>query len=107
MKNFISLFVILIALSCQNNQSREKEYQLVWSDEFDQDGPVSSDNWNIETVPPDNGSWYNGELQYYTDREDVSEKLLDAHSNLLCCRYYAFYFTNFLKQPQNDNETHV
>ena len=27
-------------------------------------------NWNIETVAPDNGSWWNGELQYYTDKHD-------------------------------------
>ena len=42
---------------------------LVWSDEFDEDSSfgvpaVSPDRWNIETVAPDNGSWYNGELQY-------------------------------------------
>ena len=49
--------------------------ELVWSDEFDEDSSfgipaVSPDKWNIETVAPDNGSWYNGELQYYTDKQD-------------------------------------
>ena len=48
---------------------------LVWSDEFNEDSsfgalPVSSDKWNIETIAPNNGSWYNGELQYYTDKQD-------------------------------------
>ena len=26
--------------------------ELVWSDEFDQDGLVSQDKWNVETIPP-------------------------------------------------------
>ena len=59
--------------------------ELVWSDEFDEDGPVSSDNWNIETVPPDNGSWYNGELQYYTDREE-NIKVEDGFLNITAKR---------------------
>ena len=49
--------------------------ELIWSDEFGEDSSsgilaVSSDKWNIETVAPNNGSWYNGELQYYTDKQD-------------------------------------
>ncbi len=43
------------------------------------------DNWNIETVPPDNGSWYNGELQYYTDRED-NIKVEDGFLNITAKR---------------------
>ena len=43
--------------------------ELVWSDEFDGES-LSSDKWNIETIPPNNGSWWNGELQFYTDKED-------------------------------------
>ena len=39
--------------------------ELVWSDEFDGES-LSNINWNIETIPPNNGSWWNGELQYYT-----------------------------------------
>ena len=31
---------------------------------------LSNINWNIETIPPNNGSWWNGELQFYTDKED-------------------------------------
>ena len=50
-------------------QSYTFNNDLVWSDEFDQTS-FSTDNWNIETVPPNNGSWWNGELQYYTDKED-------------------------------------
>ena len=29
-------------------------------------------NWNHETIPPNNGSWWNEEVQYYTDRRDNS-----------------------------------
>ena len=44
--------------------------QLVWADEFDYFGPVKPDNWFSETVPPQNGNWFNGEVQHYTDRTD-------------------------------------
>ena len=44
--------------------------ELVWGDEFDEDGSISLDKWNTETVAPNNGSWWNGELQYYTDKEN-------------------------------------
>ena len=60
-------------------QSYTFNNELVWSDEFNQDGPVSQDKWNVETIPPNNGSWWNGELQFYTDKEDnirVEEGLL-------------------------------
>ncbi|MFI0428281.1 glycoside hydrolase family 16 protein [Mariniflexile sp. HMF6888] len=46
----------------------EPELQLVWSDEFDVDGSFNTSNWIAEVVPPDNGSWFNGEKQHYTDR---------------------------------------
>ena len=57
--------------STSATQSYTFNNDLVWSDEFDQ-ASFSTDNWNIETVPPNNGSWWNGELQYYTDKEDLS-----------------------------------
>lgn len=43
---------------------------LVWADEFNDDGSVSNSNWFSETVPPNNGSWFNAEQQHYTDRMD-------------------------------------
>lgn len=48
----------------------EYEAKLVWSDEFEGDGTLSAQNWKLETIAPDNGSWYNGELQHYTNRQD-------------------------------------
>lgn len=52
---------------------------LVFAEEFDVDGPVDPEKWIPEIYPPDNGSWYNGEKQHYTDRLDnayVSEGTL-------------------------------
>lgn len=43
---------------------------LLWADEFNIDGPVSTTKWFAETVPPNNGSWWNDEQQHYTDRLD-------------------------------------
>ena len=43
---------------------------LVWSDEFNDGESVSLDNWKFETVAPNNGSWWNDELQHYTNRTD-------------------------------------
>lgn len=46
------------------------ETGLVWADEFDTVGAVSTSNWFSEEVPPQNGSWFNGEQQHYTARTD-------------------------------------
>jgi beta-glucanase (GH16 family) len=45
---------------------------LVWSDEFTTNGPVSAANWFHQTQLPAGGSWFNGELQHYTNRIDNS-----------------------------------
>ena len=47
-------------------------YQLVWSDEFDTDGAVNSGNWFHQTLLPNGDSWYNGEIQHYTNRIENS-----------------------------------
>jgi len=43
---------------------------LIWADEFNIDGAINADKWLAETVPPNNGSWFNSEEQHYTDRMD-------------------------------------
>ena len=40
---------------------------LVWSDEFDTNGPVNSSKWHHQTQLPAGGSWFNGEVQNYTN----------------------------------------
>ena len=45
---------------------------LVWSDEFDTNGPINSTKWFHQTQLPQGGSWYNGEIQHYTNRTENS-----------------------------------
>ena len=45
---------------------------LVWSDEFNSDGIVDSNNWFHQTQLPAGGSWFNGEEQHYTNRQENS-----------------------------------
>lgn len=42
---------------------------LVWSDEFEGTGAVNSEKWHHQTLLPNGNSWFNGEVQHYTDRE--------------------------------------
>ncbi|MFK7947919.1 MAG: family 16 glycosylhydrolase [Saprospiraceae bacterium] len=45
-------------------------YTLVWSDEFDVNGAADASKWHHQTQLPAGGSWYNNEIQHYTDRTD-------------------------------------
>jgi hypothetical protein len=45
-----------------------KEDGLIWSDEFNNDGAVDATKWFHQTKIPAGGSWYNGEVQHYTNR---------------------------------------
>ncbi len=40
---------------------------LVWSDEFNGNGAINPVKWHHQTQLPAGGSWYNGELQHYTN----------------------------------------
>ena len=42
--------------------------QLVWSDEFNGTGMIDTSKWFHQTQLPNGNSWYNGEIQHYTDR---------------------------------------
>jgi beta-glucanase (GH16 family) len=46
---------------------------LVWSDEFNDSGALDSEKWFHQTQLPEGESWYNGEIQHYTDRIDNAE----------------------------------
>ncbi len=43
---------------------------LVWADEFETAGPINPMNWYPQTEFPVGNSWFNGEIQHYTDRID-------------------------------------
>lgn len=45
---------------------------LVWADEFDSNGAIDGNNWFHQTQLPASGSWFNGEVQHYTDRIENS-----------------------------------
>ena len=48
------------------------EYTLIWNDEFDGNGAIDSSKWFHQTQLPNGYSWYNNEIQHYTDRLDNS-----------------------------------
>lgn len=50
----------------------ELSQDLIWSDEFTANGPADLSKWTYEIVPPNNGSWWNEEVQHYTSREKNS-----------------------------------
>ena len=81
------LLIIFLVITCSSNDeelsnqmevSTETSYligedlTLIWSDEFDYEGSPDIDKWHHQTIAPNNGSWWNGELQHYTDRIENS-----------------------------------
>lgn len=58
---------------------------LVWSDEFDggENGNIAIDisKWHHQTQIPQGGSWYNGEIQHYTNRIENSY-VKDGHLHI-------------------------
>ena len=73
MKLISNYLTIILFISCQNGIQKKTEYQLIWSDEFNQKvQTVDTSKWFLETKAPNNGSWYNDELQHYTDRIENS-----------------------------------
>ena len=42
---------------------------LVWEDNFSVDGSLDSTKWWAQTQLPNGSSWYNGEIQHYTNRD--------------------------------------
>jgi len=45
---------------------------LIWSDEFNGNGVIDSENWFHQTQLPPGGNWYGGLIQHYTNRESNS-----------------------------------
>jgi beta-glucanase (GH16 family) len=73
---------VLLQLNGENNTAQVLAYlddfnyagsvsifnQLVWSDEFNDAGAVNTQKWFHQTQLPNGVSWYNNELQHYTNR---------------------------------------
>ena len=64
------LLCFIITISCEkkieNNEIPAFE-NLVWGDEFNYNGKINDSLWHNQTIPINNGSWANNELQHYTD----------------------------------------
>jgi beta-glucanase (GH16 family) len=67
-KYFLKIFFIIF-LVYQNGYSQiDVVYNnLVWSDEFDTNGAIDGTKWFHQTQIPAGGSWYNNEVQHYTN----------------------------------------
>ncbi|WP_296312640.1 glycoside hydrolase family 16 protein [Winogradskyella sp. UBA3174] len=55
---------------------------LVWSDEFNGNGVINSENWFHQTQLPPGGNWYGGLIQHYTNRE-ANSYLKNGFLNLI------------------------
>ena len=53
-------------------KSDEKFTNLVFYDEFEDEGSPDAEKWHHQVIPPNNGSWHNDELQHYTARTENS-----------------------------------
>ena len=59
--------------SCDENCFGDSiEYTLIWNDEFDGSGTIDPSKWFHQTQLPNGNSWFNNELQHYTNRLDNS-----------------------------------
>ena len=86
------LFSVLIINGCKTLQNNAKSNgtitkgtgfnTLVWSDEFNGNGTINSENWFHQTQLPPGGNWYGGLIQHYTNHEDNSY-LKDGFLNLV------------------------
>ena len=67
------IFVFLFLITQYGYSQIDVVYSdLVWSDEFNTNGPISSTNWFQQTQLPAGGSWFSGEVQHYTNRIENS-----------------------------------
>lgn len=69
MKNsiIISVFIYFFSNQFSFSQVDVVYNDLVWSDEFNVSGPINATNWFHQTQLPAGGSWFNGEVQHYTN----------------------------------------
>jgi hypothetical protein len=64
-----SIFALALLISTTSLQAQVFD-TLVWADEFNVDGGLDTSKWWHQTILPNNGqSWWNGEIQHYTDRD--------------------------------------
>lgn len=70
MKKYTSSYLLLFLLALSQTMFAQVDVvysDLVWSDEFETNGAISTSNWHHQTQLPAGGSWFNGEQQHYTN----------------------------------------
>ncbi len=62
------LFLLFVLMNQNVHSQVDVVYNdLVWSDEFETNGAINANNWHHQTQLPNGGSWFNGEVQHYTN----------------------------------------
>jgi len=69
---------------------------LVWSDEFNTNGAIDSNKWFQQTQLPAGGSWFNNEVQHYTNR--LINSYVDAGALNIVAKKENFTDQNVTKQ---------
>ncbi len=69
---------------------------LVWSDEFNSSGSIDSNKWHHQTQIPAGGSWFNNEVQHYTNR--LVNSFVDAGALNIVAKRENFTDQNVTKQ---------
>ena len=67
---------ILLFLFVISTFSNAQNWNLIWADEFNTNGSVNQEKWFHQTQLPNGYSWYNNELQHYTDEIEMDFKNL-------------------------------
>ena len=55
-------------ISNSNSENQQQYYSLIWGDEFNYDGEIDTNKWFHQTQIPHGISWFNNEIQHYTNR---------------------------------------
>lgn len=81
----IGVFLVTLTSCDEEKDTAEAEpsWQLVWSDEFEEDGLPNPERWSYDVgtacEKPAGCGWGNNELQYYTERREENARVQDGH----------------------------
>ena len=64
-----ALIILIFSFASLFRLAAQDDYQLIWSDEFEQNGAPASENWDYQTG---SHGWGNNELQNYTSSPENS-----------------------------------
>ena len=92
------LFVSFLTVNCGKSKSTSntKFDKVVWSDEFSENGAINSKRWFHQTQLPAGGSWYNGEVQHYTN--SISNSFVENGSLAIVAKNERFTDQGYTKE---------